>query len=698
MSLVYSGPLTCLDLKTEYRSDSDRLVEDFYVPCLARSNLYQRAVGFFTSKGLEVASQGLSQLIRNGGRMELIASPVLEQADLDAIDRGYKARETLVEAAMAATLKETFSKFQSDRIGLLAWLVEAGKLEFRIALPDSSSGRTTGLYHEKLGLFHDKAGNCVAFTGSPNETSGGLIGNFEAIDVFCSWEDPQHRVQRKRSNFQRLWDNKTTGLHVVDFTKCARELLRPFVPEEKPSQEPTQTQLTLAFDSKPKIPQSIVLRDYQEAAIRNWFRNNGRGTLKMATGSGKTITVLAAVSKLAEKGKLNGLVIVCPFRHLVTQWQRECEKFGFNPILAFEGFGKWLSELNTQLYEANTNEDAFVPVVTTNNTFVSENFQTCLRNFPDRSLIVADEAHNTAWQAFGVCFPMTSLGGWLFRLRPSVGSMMTAPKQSSTSSARCWSLSLHCGMPSEPEHWLSTFTTPMLVTLTPDEQEQYCELSDKIAKTWHFGEPGENAALTMLLSQRARMIGVAENKQTVLRDSLEQRRNDTHILVYCGDGSTRDSDSDETMRHVEAVCRMMGNDLGMRVATYTHRTSLEDRESIRSQLDSGELQAVIAIRCLDEGVDIPSVKTAYILASSTNPRQFIQRRGRVLRKHPTKNHAEIFDTIVVPPKDVISYESERSLFRKELNRFAEFANIALNSGEARELILPLQQRFGSLDI
>lgn len=698
MSLVYSGPLTCLDLKTEYRSDSDRLVEDFYVPCLARSNLYQRAVGFFTSKGLEVASQGLSQLIRNGGRMELVASPVLEQADLDAIDRGYKARETLVEAAMAATLKETFSKFQSDRIGLLAWLVEAGKLEFRIALPDSSSGRTTGLYHEKLGLFHDKDGNCVAFTGSPNETSGGLIGNFEAIDVFCSWEDPQHRVRRKRSNFQRLWDNKTTGLHVVDFTKCARELLRPFVPEEKPSQEPTQTQLTLAFDSKPKIPQSIVLRDYQEAAIRNWFRNNGRGTLKMATGSGKTITALAAVSKLAERGKLNGLVIVCPFRHLVTQWQRECEKFGFNPILAFEGFGKWLSQLNTQLYEANTNEDAFVSVVTTNNTFVSEKFQTCLRNFPDRSLIVADEAHNMGAESVRRLFP----DDFPWRLA------LSATPERWFDDDGTQAIFDFFGEVLEPEFTLRDairagalveyFYYPMLVTLTPDEQEQYCELSDKIAKAWHFGEPGENAALTILLSQRARMIGVAENKQTVLRASLEQRRNDTHILVYCGDGSMRDSDSDETMRHVEAVCRMMGNDLGMRVATYTHRTSLEDRESIRSQLDSGELQAVIAIRCLDEGVDIPSVKTAYILASSTNPRQFIQRRGRVLRKHPSKKHAEIFDTIVVPPKDVISYESERSLFRKELNRFAEFANIALNSGEARELILPLQQRFGSLDI
>ena len=210
---------------------------------------------------------------------------------------------------------------------------------------------------------------------SPNETSGGLVGNFEAIDVFYSWDDPHKRVDKKKSNFDRLWNDETNGLNVLDFTECAKELLQPFVPDKPPVDEPTRSTSKNKPKGKPTIPDDIVLRDYQETAIRNWFQNNGRGTLKMATGSGKTITALAAVSKLAEKGKLNGLVIVCPFRHLVTQWNRECEKFGFQPILAFEGFDKWLSRLNTELYEVNRNADAFVPVITTNSTlydFISD--------------------------------------------------------------------------------------------------------------------------------------------------------------------------------------------------------------------------------------------------------------------------------------------------------------------------------------
>lgn len=239
---------------------------------------------------------------------------------------------------------------------------------------------------------------------------------------------------------------------------------------------------------------------------------------------------------------------------------------------------------------------------------------------------------------------------------------------------------------------------PMLVTLTPDEQEEYCEISERIAKLWHLAESEDNQALQILLSKRARLVGVAENKQALLKENLASKTDSTHILVYCGDGSVQSDDSDETMRHVDSVCHMMGKELGMSVATYTHRTSLEEREQIRRDLDEGRLQAVIAIRCLDEGVDIPSVRTAYILASSTNPRQFIQRRGRVLRRHHGKDQAEVFDSIVVPPEQIMNYDFERKLFRKELNRFSEFANLAVNSGEAREQILPLQKRFGSLDL
>lgn len=695
---MLTSHLPTLHLQTEYRSDSDDLVQDFYVPCLCRSNLYQRAVGFFTSKGLEIASQGISELIKNGGRMQLIASPVLAAEDVEAIEKGYENREEIIRGALGGNLEANLDEYAHDRIALLAYLISSGRLDVRIAVSAKKSNRPHGIYHEKLGLFHGGDGDCVAFTGSPNETSGGLVGNFEAIDVFYSWDDPHNRVQKKKDNFARLWNNETEGLDVLDFTECAKEILEPFVPGSAPDFEPVRRRVFVPKNDKPTLPEWLTLRGYQEQAIRNWFKNNGRGTMKMATGSGKTITALAAVSKLTEKGNLNGLVIVCPFRHLVTQWNRECQNFGFQPILAFEGYTNWLSRLNTELYDSNTNDSGLVSVITTNSTFTSDKFQGCLRNFPDRTLIIADEAHNMGSERIRRLLPDEV--PWRLAL--------SATPERWFDDSGTQAIFDYFGDVLEPEFTLRDAIRskalvdyryhPMLITLTPDEQDQYCELSERIAKLWHLIDSEDNSALTILLSHRARLVGVAANKMVELRRSLESKKDDSHILVYCGDGSLRDDDSNVQLRHVEAVCQMMGVDLGMRVATYTHQTPLDERERIREQLDKGDLQAVIAIRCLDEGVDIPSIKTAYILASSTNPRQFIQRRGRVLRRHPSKKVAEIYDTIVVPPENVISYESERSLLRKELNRFAEFAKIALNSGEARELILPLQQRFGSLDI
>jgi len=183
-----------------------------------------------------------------------------------------------------------------------------------------------------------------------------------------------------------------------------------------------------------------------------------------------------------------------------------------------------------------------------------------------------------------------------------------------------------------------------------------------------------------------------------LRKIAEQRRTESHMLFYCGDGQV-ESDVDESVRRqVEEVTRILGSEIGIRVAPYTAETAVDERDQLRDELDNGQLQGLVAIRCLDEGVDIPSVRTAVILASSTNPRQFVQRRGRVLRRCDGKEFATIYDMIVVPPIEARGSTSERSLLRKELNRFAEFADIALNAGEARAKVFELQRLFNLLDV
>ncbi|MGL5835164.1 MAG: helicase-related protein, partial [Waterburya sp.] len=198
-----------------------------------------------------------------------------------------------------------------------------------------------------------------------------------------------------------------------------------------------------------------------------------------------------------------------------------------------------------------------------------------------------------------------------------------------------------------------------------------------------------NDTLTSLLTKRSRLIATAANKLTCLKEIMISRLDTSHTLFYCGDGYL-----DNNVRQIDAVTRLLGQELGYRVNTYTTETSLEERERLRRQFESGELQGLVAIRCLDEGIDMPAIKTAIILASSNNPRQFIQRRGRILRPHPDKQQATLFDTIVIPPDlERETWEVERNLLRKELFRFMTFAQLADNASEATEQLLQLQARY-----
>ena len=450
----------------------------------------------------------------------------------------------------------------------------------------------------------------------------------------------------------------------------------------------------------PRIPPFIQLREYQQQAVDNWFANKGRGTLKMATGSGKTITALAIASQLYQKIGLQVLLVVCPFRHLVTQWARESEKFGLQPILAFENVRKWQTQLSTQLYNLRSGNQPFITVITTNDTLMSEGLQSQLKYFPDKSLIVGDEAHNLGAKRCEESLPR-NIG---LRLA------LSATPERYFDENGTQSLFNYFGSVLAPEFTLKDAIKqgalvrylyyPILVELTEVESRTYLKLTKSIGRILLYrqrdiptADIDEDKDLTPLLMQRARLIGAAANKIKALRNLMKKRLDTSHTLFYCGDGSV------ESTRQLKVVTKLLGTELGYRVSTYTAETSLDEREELRHQFESGELQGLVAIRCLDEGVDIPAIQNAVILASSGNPRQFIQRRGRILRPHPGKQRATLFDMIVLPPElDRETMEIERNLLRKELKRLVEFADLADNAGEARIKLLTLQKRYGLLDI
>lgn len=700
--LLLVGALRDLPLRQSYRSDEDNLVRDFYVPCLSVSTLYRRAVGFFSSSALAAAAKGLHVFVGGGGQMQLIASPVLSPEDIAAIESGYTERQAIESAAVERVLTAPqFAHPVRQRLELLAWLIAANRLDVKIVVRSSAAGN--GLYHEKLGLFSD-GNDFVAFTGSPNESATGLEANFECIDVYCSWRvEDRDRAETKVAQFEKLWEDRTTSLSVYPFPEAARRSLLRLRPTKMPEHDPEDEGRAegVVVREGPRLPKKLVLRSYQLEAIDNWYRANGRGTLKMATGSGKTITALAAAAKLYKDIALQALVIVVPYRHLVTQWAHECEAFEVQPIRCYESRREWLRTLEAALSDlviAQTRD--FVCAIVTNATFSGESFQQVLRYFPEKTLIIGDEAHNLGAEHLSRALPTN------IRLRLA----LSATPERWFDEEGTQELFDYFGPVIKPEFTLRDALRdgalvpyqyhPVFIDLTEDEAEEYRELSRKIGKAMARSPEGMvegSPQLEALLFRRARLLGSAQNKLVALREIMRERLETSHTLFYCGDGQVEEPVTGESMRHIEAVSQMLGHELGYRVAKYTAETELDERTALSQRFASGLLQGLVAIRCLDEGVDIPSTQTAFILASSTNPRQFIQRRGRVLRRAPGKERATIFDFIVEPPESGLEgFDVERRLLERELRRYIEFADLALNAGEARGQIVDLQRRYNLL--
>ena len=440
----------------------------------------------------------------------------------------------------------------------------------------------------------------------------------------------------------------------------------------------------------PTFPDDLSLRRYQHQAVANWLENKGRGTLKMATGSGKTIIALAIAAELYQQIGLQVLLIVCPYRHLVTQWSRECQKFNLKPILAMTRVENWQGELSNQLYNLSNLPQSFLTIITTNSTLISEGFQSQLKYFPAKTLIVGDEAHNLGSTRIESSLPR-NIG---LRLA------LSATPERQYDELGTEALLDYFGSIIQPEFTLADAIKqgalahylyyPVFVELTASEAEEYAKLTKRIG--WSLNKnPNfqDNDNLTSLLTKRSRLIATAANKLTCLQELMTPRLNTTHTLFYCGDGYL-----DDDTRQIDAISHLLGRKLGYRINTYTTDTSIEERDLLRRQFESGELQGLVAIRCLDEGIDIPIIKTAVILASSSNPRQFVQRRGRILRPHPGKERATLYDMIVLPPSlERETWEVERNLLRKELLRFLTFAELADNANEATQQLLGLQNRY-----
>lgn len=653
-------------------------VDQLFVPILRQAKTYDVAVGYFTSGWLRDTAEGFAEFALSGGESRWVVSPSLNKNDAEIIIEPRINPDQIIDYR-ERKLFETIKGLKEDARKELCSLIGAGVIKFRIAEPKKEGN--TGMLHAKVGISTDASGNSVAFSGSYNLTSNAKF-NWENIEIFRSWiNGEESRINRIKGRFESLWENKDPSYE----TYAPSEQLTKLIRKEAGS---SLDEFILKREKRLKpLPE---FRNYQLEAINNWGLNDGRGTFVMATGSGKTITALGTIQKLIDtvvtkKNKPLVVVIVLPLKHLLDQWHKEAASFGLNSLKCYEDSVTWTQKLAENLSNLSVIQEGYVIALVTNATFARSHFQSLMGEVNSDFLIVADEAHNLGSSSYLDLLPTNAN----FRLALSA----TPERHNDTFGTKrlfeyfgneVINFSLEDAI---REGFLCPYKYYMhICPMSFVEYKEYLDITTLINSESQKKQEGvgKSRELLRLEGKRSDLITKVESKLEILEEHLHRQKSRgeiSHTLVYCGSRKGEDSE-----RHIERTVKLIGG-TGVRVRKFTASESVEERREILSLFAIGDLEAIAAIKCLDEGVDVPQTRVAYILASTSNPREYIQRRGRVLRKAKGKEFAIIHDFLVCPP---FGNYGETGLLSKELGRAKEFSGLALNKTECEIEIKKLE--------
>lgn len=679
-------------------SDHD-LHADFFVPALRASVRYDRGVGFFSSGWLRAASEGMADFAANGGRARWVTSPVLSLFDWEALLQGDEARrddvlKARLHEAVARGLADLGALINEETRSALAWMVADEVLSFRLALP---VGRLEdGDFHDKFGVFVDAEGNSVSFNGSYNDSIQGTR-NYESLKIFPGWHDAfAPLVEADAARFERLWNGFDPNVRVYDLPEAAREHIlqlrsspRPY-PKPPWVEEVSSERVTTPPDVANVSEVKGDLWPHQRAAIEAWERNGRRGLLAMATGSGKTRAALAAAEGCEG---LQLLLVAVPRKNLVEQWAREMQTHTSlpTPILVYENASGWQDRLFGRLRIAAQSKTPVVAVGTLA-SLSGERFASVLEDagVPPCALLLVDEVHNAGAPVHQRV--LDERFGWRLGLSATptrhfdeCGSSLLLSYFDGTVYTYDMAQALADGR-------LTPYTYGIYgAPLSSREYDEYQELTaricalrggdDEVSYATHNRLDSDNDEIEQLLFRRARILKKCASKRDVLKRALREHP-PRRCLIYCADNE-----------QLGEVCSLLREE-GIGYGTYTAHTGGQEREQTLNALDEGHIPALVAIDCLDEGVDVPSVDMAIILASSTNKRQFIQRRGRILRRAPGKSRAALLDVIALPPPGVGA--KGKRMLRGELARAKEMAELALNRDAALLQVKACTQPYGVL--
>lgn len=649
-----------LDIKISYIScGSENIASSFLVPALKCTKLYQRSVGFFSSGVLDTIIDGVVAISRNEGKIQLIASPKLSSDDIEAINLGYKARDEIVMSSFSNDFTHEIEQLDDNKLNLLVTLIAKGTLDIKIALTE-----TSGDYHDKLGIMKDFDDNVLVFYGSANSSENGYKNNYEKIRVVKSWMPGEcDSVADEQKEFISLWNGTNPYVKVYDYKESAKKDLLEVIERRKNGH------------SSVKAP--IVLRDYQEKAIISWVNNDYHGFYVMATGTGKTWTAIYSAKRLLDS--FHAMIVICaPYKHLVKQWSEDVEKAfpSAKIILVSSENPLWEQQISQEIIRKQYDSSTQIIIISTIASFRMERFTKVLSKSKEDKLLIVDEAHRFTDRPPELKHTFKYMLG--LSATPYSGS--TAQKGLELMQyfgGQVFSLSIEDAL---SRGFLVGYNYyPIYVNATEDEERLFKYHTQKIISCFKNNRCINPDLLVKSLRNRLRVISMAEEKQARMDEIVDKVKETDHFVVYCGDGRLFDSNTGEEIRHIQSVKRVLTQH-GFKSSQFTAKENMNDRMELVDSFNKGEISALAAIRCLDEGINIPSIKSALILSSNDDYREFVQRRGRILRTYKDKPYANIYDVVVLPSYDMDSWA------KIEFRRFHEYAKLALNC-ESLELEL-----------
>lgn len=672
-----------LNLAYTYSSISSDLLNDFYIPVLSEAVKYDRIAGYFNSTSLAIAARALSNFVNNKGKMRLLCGAQLDEEDLNSILNANEIKEQISNSFLN-DINNLESGFVKNHVKLLAWMVANKDLEIKIAIKRDNGGYFGGIFHSKNGLMWDKEDNCLSFTGSNNETASGWLNNIEKFKLFSSWEEEKYVVP-DIEEFNSLWNNEFDYLDVFEIPNAAKLGLIKLAPK---NEEDLEELLDVIRKNSSVNGDKRELYPHQIDAINAWFKNANKGIFEMATGTGKTFTSIKAVEKL--KVNITNLIVViaCPLAHLAEQWKLDVEKLGFAHVYSIYGSANsnWKNDLERLVFNLKLGVIDDAVVVTTHNTFSSEFFINKINDIDNPLLLIVDEMHHVG----SLKYKSGLLNKYNYRL-----GLSATPSRYMDDEGTNYLLDYFGGIIFKFDIEDALFNTdkegkpfltpyyycPIRIMFTGEESEEYKKLSLSIAQLYtrldNKHDKSVNEALQNAIRKRKRLVNNAERKYDVLIDILNKIDDLDHLIIFC---------SPQQRGTVLKILKDMGigpvhsftNKEGTKRTNEFH--GLSEREYLLKMFDKGEYKVLIAMKCLDEGVDVPSADKVIIMSSTTNPMEYIQRRGRVLRRYPNKNKAMIYDMVVIPE------ERFDSLIKSENERIWDFITTAKNSSYAIDLI------------